>query len=151
MKDVTCVYRWKITAFSLALVFSSFGIQSLRGAFYRACAQTSCLPSSWIVSALELQSNAKVWSFYLHLSRTCNISIMYRYFTLSAAFLPPSFLLLKPAACLRAAAVRARPRLFLRPCCSTASNCAHRQMTLNRGGGGGWRVRMSCMHICMCT
>lgn len=40
--------------------------------------------------------------------------------------------MLKPAACFRAAAVRARPRLFLRPCCSTASNWAHRQITLQR-------------------
>lgn len=43
---------------------------------------------------------------------------------------PASVLLLKPAACLSAAAVRARPLLFLRPCCRTASNCAHKQITL---------------------
>lgn len=50
------------------------------------------------------------------------------------SIIPASVLLLKPAACLRAAAVRARPLLFLRPCCSTASNWAHRQITLHRDG-----------------
>lgn len=73
---------------------------------------------------------------------------MYRYFTLRAAFVPPSFLLLKPAACLRAAAVRARPRLFLRPCCSTASNCAHRQITLNRSRGQ-YEWGAVCTYVCV--
>lgn len=54
----------------------------------------------------------------------------------SQAVVPPSVLLLKPAACLSAAAVSARPRLFLRPCCSTTSNCAHRQITLQGGEEG---------------
>lgn len=57
------------------------------------------------------------------------------------AVVPPSVLLLKPAACLSAAAVSARPRLFLRPCCSTTSNCAHRQITLQGGEEGrGWSL-----------
>lgn len=61
----------------------------------------------------------------------------------ASAKVPPSVLLLKPAACLRAAAVSARPRLFLRPCCSTASNCAHRQITLKGGQKGRGRTGWS--------
>ena len=43
---------------------------------------------------------------------------------------PVSVLLAKPAACLIAAAVSANPRLLFKPCCRTASNWAHRQVTL---------------------
>lgn len=46
--------------------------------------------------------------------------------------LPVSVLLEKPAACLIAAAVNANPRLLLRPCCNTASNWAHKQVTLQQ-------------------
>lgn len=46
--------------------------------------------------------------------------------------LPVSVLLEKPAACLIAAAVNASPRLLLRPCCNTASNWAHKQVTLQQ-------------------
>lgn len=54
---------------------------------------------------------------------------------------PVSVLLVKPAACLRAAAVSAKPRLLFKPCCRTASNWAHRQVTLQENR---WYINPPC-------